>query len=217
MDLRKMKWSYNEDVVLRRLVGEHGDNNWAIIAGIIPNRSSKQCRERWAFHLKPKIKDSVWTREEEEILRKEYKKLGPQWAQIACYLPGKNRGQIKDHFAILLKRDAKIQQQEEQRSSIVSENHFELSIPTVVASLAPSAYTKFFALSTPAVVVSFPPTAPQIPTAPDTAFGYTPPNDSDSDDSIYRREENYSNLRDADSDFETEELTRNYDYIPDLS
>ena len=52
--LIKGHWTPEEDKKLRELVAE-GRKNWGQVAGQIPGRTSKQCRERWCNHLDPNI------------------------------------------------------------------------------------------------------------------------------------------------------------------
>ena len=47
-------WTPEEDICLRQLVEEHGEQAWALVASRMPHeRNNKQCRERWRNHLRP--------------------------------------------------------------------------------------------------------------------------------------------------------------------
>jgi hypothetical protein len=47
------RWTVEEHAELERLVGEMGvERKWSLIAGKMPGRSGKQCRERWLNHLR---------------------------------------------------------------------------------------------------------------------------------------------------------------------
>jgi hypothetical protein len=57
--------------MLRQLVKEEESDRsgkWAHVADFIPNRSSKQCRERWHNHLASNLKKGGWTAEEDEMI-----------------------------------------------------------------------------------------------------------------------------------------------------
>lgn len=41
---------------------------WSNVAGLLPGRLGKQCRERWFNHLDPTVKKTAWTPREDEIL-----------------------------------------------------------------------------------------------------------------------------------------------------
>lgn len=38
------------------------------MAGLLPGRLGKQCRERWCNHLDPSVKKTKWTPHEDEVL-----------------------------------------------------------------------------------------------------------------------------------------------------
>lgn len=50
------------------MVIKYGARNWSAIAGCLPGRVGKQCRERWHNHLDPTIKKEKWTKEEDETI-----------------------------------------------------------------------------------------------------------------------------------------------------
>lgn len=66
--------SIQEDVILKRLVEEHGPKNWSSIAANIEGRSSKSCRLRCGF---------AW-RSWDSLLR-PYVEMFPIWE---CFCPG---------------------------------------------------------------------------------------------------------------------------------
>ena len=53
-NIKKEKWSVEEDALLTQLVAEHG-NRWAEIARHIEGRTDQQCMGRWTRHLDPNI------------------------------------------------------------------------------------------------------------------------------------------------------------------
>ena len=44
-------WSAQEDSILYETVNKSGALNWNMVAGLLPGRTAKQCRERWHNHL----------------------------------------------------------------------------------------------------------------------------------------------------------------------
>jgi len=46
-------------------VAAHGSKAWALAASQIPNRSGKQCRERYLSALNPAVKTGDWTADED--------------------------------------------------------------------------------------------------------------------------------------------------------
>lgn len=57
---RKSVWTKEEDDLLKQKVQERGPVHWAEIASFLPNRSGKQCRERWHNHLRDGVTKSHW-------------------------------------------------------------------------------------------------------------------------------------------------------------
>jgi hypothetical protein len=57
----KKKFSLEEDNVIRTLVSVWGIDNWKNIAPYLPDRTIRQCRERWKYYLEPGINHTDWT------------------------------------------------------------------------------------------------------------------------------------------------------------
>lgn len=87
----KHKWTLEEDNLLLEAVDTSNKNiSWEKIAKLIPERTPRQCRDRYSNYLNPKIASQGWTLEEENLLRDLYVQLGGQWKSIASRL-GTNR------------------------------------------------------------------------------------------------------------------------------
>ena len=96
-NLKKGKWSNEEDDLIKQLVSEHG-YDWAKISFIIKNRSSKQIRSRFIYYLENSLIKSRFTTEEDELVRKLFPILKNNWAKYINYLPNRSAKIIQNHY-----------------------------------------------------------------------------------------------------------------------
>ena len=101
-------WTPEEDERLKALVAQHGAKKWSHISKLLDmGRNKKQCRERWANHLKEGIVKSRWTEEEDKVIIDKQAELGNCWAQISTFLPGRTDNAVKNHWNASLKNKIK--------------------------------------------------------------------------------------------------------------
>lgn len=106
--IKKGPFTPEEDQKVIDFVAQNGPSNWPRISSILPNRSAKQCRERWFNHLDPNVVKSEWTPEEDLLLLQQYELLNGKWSAIAKLFPGRPDNAIKNRWNSSIKRRIEI-------------------------------------------------------------------------------------------------------------
>mmetsp|Transcript_36044 Transcript_36044/g.78916 ORF Transcript_36044/g.78916 Transcript_36044/m.78916 type:complete len:492 (+) Transcript_36044:221-1696(+) len=92
-------WTKEEDQVLLSMVKQmRMPMKWSVVAQSLPDRTGKQCRERYVNHLNPRLKSSEWTPVEDATIFRLYDTTGSQWAKMAKMIPGRTDNGIKNRF-----------------------------------------------------------------------------------------------------------------------
>ena len=94
----KLAWSSESDDNLVKLISLIGPRSWDDIAAQIPNRTGKQCRERWNNHLDPLVMKNQWSTEENWVLFILQKTAENRWAKISNVLLGRPDNSIKNYW-----------------------------------------------------------------------------------------------------------------------
>lgn len=96
---KKKMWTEDEDALLVSLVDKFGSLNWVVISQHMPNRTGKQCRERYLNKFKEGIKNTQWTAEEDQLILEKQAILGNSWVKIAEFIPGRSADAIKTRYS----------------------------------------------------------------------------------------------------------------------
>jgi hypothetical protein len=103
----RQQFSREEDQIISDLVSQSGACRWSRIAGQLPGRTPRQCRERWVNYLSPEVRRSPLSSEEEDLLRNKVAEHGQVWARIASFFEGRTDVWLKHQYLKLMRRDIK--------------------------------------------------------------------------------------------------------------
>ena len=71
---------------------------WKDIASRLPGRLGESVRGRYVNHLDPTLNKSKWTKEEDDVLFENQRKLGNKWSEIRKLLRGRSDNSIKNRY-----------------------------------------------------------------------------------------------------------------------
>jgi hypothetical protein len=100
----RSKFTSDEDILLRDLVSDLGEQDWSAISARMVTRSARQCRDRWVGYLSPRIENAAWTAAEESLLLEKYAELGPRWMLIAPFFPSRTNINLKSRWHLIQRR-----------------------------------------------------------------------------------------------------------------
>jgi S-ribosylhomocysteine lyase LuxS involved in autoinducer biosynthesis len=95
----RRNWKAKEDAKLLEAVQKHGDD-WVKVAAMVPDRTDRQCRERWVHSLDPANgkKRGKWTPAEDENLMEAVKTHGNNWVKAAAMVPDRTDRQCRKRW-----------------------------------------------------------------------------------------------------------------------
>ena len=102
--LVKGPFTQTEDEKIVEHVLKFGPKKWSLLVKKMPERSAKQCRERWMNSLNPHINKKPWTEQEDQLIVQLVRKYGNKWALISKFLPGRSDNSIKNRWNSSLSR-----------------------------------------------------------------------------------------------------------------
>ncbi|XP_059972003.1 myb-related protein A isoform X3 [Mesoplodon densirostris] len=123
----RVKWTRDEDDKLKKLVEQHGTDDWTLIASRLQNRSDFQCQHRWQKVLNPELIKGPWTKEEDQRVIELVQKYGPKrWSLIAKHLKGRIGKQCRERWHNHLNPEVKKSSWTEEEDRVIYEAHKRL-------------------------------------------------------------------------------------------
>ncbi|XP_069743369.1 transcriptional activator Myb isoform X7 [Narcine bancroftii] len=125
--LSKTRWTREEDEKLKKLVEQHGTEDWKVIANFLPNRTDVQCQHRWQKVLNPELIKGPWTKEEDQRVIELVQKYGPKrWSIIAKHLKGRIGKQCRERWHNHLNPEVKKTSWTEEEDRVIYQAHKRL-------------------------------------------------------------------------------------------
>jgi hypothetical protein len=119
-EIKRKKFTGDEDEEIRRLVEAHGTTDWTMIAEEMGNgRTKRQIRERWQSYLNPEL-ETEYNEADDELLRTLRGRLGPKWSVIAVALGRKSGISVRNRYRTLQTQKKKGFKPDYCRESMIS-------------------------------------------------------------------------------------------------
>lgn len=96
-------WKPEEDQQILDLVGKYG-KEWSKIARIMVSRNGKQIRDRFINVLDPAVNRSKFTLDEDLLILRLFKQMGPKWASMTNHFDRRSADMIKNRFYSSIKK-----------------------------------------------------------------------------------------------------------------
>ena len=100
----RQKFTPEEDIRLKQLVAELGTKAWKKVSARMPDRTTRQCRERYNNYLSPLLNMDPWTADEDKLLEEKVKEMGQKWSIIAHFFNGRSDVNVKNRYALLVSK-----------------------------------------------------------------------------------------------------------------
>ena len=94
-------FSVAEDELLKSLVKKFGQNNWINVSLCMPNRTVRQCKDRWTYYLSPDVNKSEFTNEEDNLLLQKVDLVGQCWTKISKCFNNRTPYAVKNRWQFL--------------------------------------------------------------------------------------------------------------------
>ena len=92
-------WTPAEDHLLAEAVKGVPSKDWSLITSKVPGRTSKQCWQRYNYHLKREFRTGEWTAEEDALIIQHRAAYGNHWSLIARAIPGRSDNTVKNRHS----------------------------------------------------------------------------------------------------------------------
>lgn len=123
--MKRTLFSEIENKIILEMVETVGED-WEAIAKKLPNRTPKQCHDRYSNYLKDGLKKDPWSKQEDETLIQLFNEFGPKWSKMMNQLPGRSENDIKNrwHKHLVKNYKANFPNMNNNRIEVLNQNDF---------------------------------------------------------------------------------------------
>lgn len=119
----RRKFTPEEDKKIKLLVEKLGTDSWEIIAEYMPDRSARQCRDRYRNYLLDYLCQDPWTCEEDQLIMSKFSKIGAHWVQIAKVLGRRSGNDVKNRWYKHLSKKYNQAMQEQNKGMVTKDEN----------------------------------------------------------------------------------------------
>jgi hypothetical protein len=94
----------DEDSQLASLVAKFGVRNWDDVAKHMPDRTARQCRDRWKFYVCPSVNRAPWTVEEDRLLLSKHREIGGKWSVLCQFFQSRSLNNVKNRWNSVIRK-----------------------------------------------------------------------------------------------------------------
>ena len=114
--------------------------NWSLISLEFANKTPRQLRDRYNYHLKSELKKGGWSEEEDRIISEQYKILGPKWKLISTFVAGRTAYDTRNR---ILSLEKKKKNSREEQTPIHDQNSKEKQEELLTSSVSNDSFSIF--------------------------------------------------------------------------
>ncbi|KAK8886886.1 hypothetical protein M9Y10_037919 [Tritrichomonas musculus] len=123
-------FTINEDKKLIELYSIYQDD-WKTISEFMPNRTIRQCKERYLHYLSPEISQSLWTEDEDELLIQKVNTIGKRWKILEQFFKGRTEISIRNRWNMLVRKEKReIKKQIQNNKNHIKKFYSQISFPS---------------------------------------------------------------------------------------
>ena len=128
---KKTKFTYKQDVRLRKLVNDFGTENWKFISQQMKHFTPKECKERYHLILNGAVIKRPWSNEEDRQLKALVESYGTKWTFFLIFFKDRTINDLKNRYYRFIRnkgRDSEPQMDRKISASTANPKNLDFTI-----------------------------------------------------------------------------------------